>query len=164
VRIWISAVARAPLFTPSYVAQLDAFAFFTFGLLILRYYGPTHGQSVCTTCHTFLYSNKLENDVFDDIDDEGNVELASVEQDRDAENSESDRDSGNDEPSYYVYAARGAAANIVERQQPQEDKNSDTDQGANFVRVELDKEDHHLMCKFLSSFKIHSLCSNFNHF
>ena len=43
------------------------------------YYGPAHGQSVCPTCHAFLYAN--------DLDLEVNVELASVE--RDGEDSDS---------------------------------------------------------------------------
>jgi len=61
------------------------------------YYGPAHGQSVCPTCHAFLYAN--------DLDLEVNVELASVE--RDGEDSDSDHDSGNDEPEFLL---RGAAA------------------------------------------------------
>ena len=44
------------------------------------YYGPAHGQSVCATCHAFLYAN--------DLDLEVNVQLASVERDGD------DSDSG----------------------------------------------------------------------
>ena len=43
------------------------------------YYGPAHGQSVCATCHAFLYAN--------DLDLEVNVQLASVE--RDGEDSDS---------------------------------------------------------------------------
>ena len=65
------------------------------------YYGPAHGQSVCATCHAFLYAN--------DLDLEVNVQLASVE--REGDDSDSDHDSGNDEPQEYL---RGAAANIVE--------------------------------------------------
>jgi hypothetical protein len=135
--------------------------FVLIGHSILRYYGPSHGQSVCATCHAFLYAN--------DLDAEVNVQLASVE--RDGETSDSDRDSGNDEPNDYFYAARGAAANNVERQQSREDQNPDADQadqGANFVRFEdqgrpeLDEEDPPLipmykgfMCKMiLSRFKI----------
>lgn len=48
------------------------------------YYGPAHGQSVCATCHAFLYAN--------DLDLEVNVQLASVERE---DNSDSDHDSGN---------------------------------------------------------------------
>ncbi len=64
------------------------------------YYGAAHGQSVCPTCHAFLYAN--------DLDAEVNVQLASVE--REGDDSDSDRDSGNEEPIEFVYAsARGAS-------------------------------------------------------
>ena len=49
------------------------------------YYGPAHGQSVCPTCHAFLYAN--------DLDLEVNVELASVE--RDGEDSDSGKNKKN---------------------------------------------------------------------
>lgn len=75
------------------------------------YYGPAHGQSVCATCHAFLYAN--------DLDAEVNVQLASVE--RDGEHSDSDHDSGNDEPNDFFYRG-GAGANNVERQYSREDQ------------------------------------------
>ena len=56
------------------------------------YYGPAHGQSVCATCHAFLYAN--------DLDQEVNLQLASVEHESD---SDSDHDSGNDEPQEFLF-------------------------------------------------------------
>ena len=64
---------------------------------------------MCSTCHAFLYAN--------DLDAEVNVQLASVE--RDGEHSDSDHDSGNDEPNEFFY--RGAAAiNLEQRMLGQE--------------------------------------------
>ena len=56
------------------------------------YYGPAHGQAVCATCHAFLYAN--------DLDQEVNLQLASVERESD---SDSDHDSGNDEPQEFLF-------------------------------------------------------------
>ena len=64
------------------------------------YYGPAHGQSVCPTCHAFLYAN--------DLDLEVNVQLASVERESD---SDSDHDSGNDEPQEFLLRATGGNNN-----------------------------------------------------
>lgn len=64
------------------------------------YYGAAHGQSVCATCHAFLYAN--------DLDLEVNVQLASVE--RDGDHSDSDHDSGNDEPQDFLSRTASGAA------------------------------------------------------
>ena len=85
------------------------------------YYGPAHGQSVCATCHAFLYAN--------DLDQEVNLQLASVERESD---SDSDHDSGNDEPQEFLFknsvlappvAIEGAVG--VERKDPQNEASAE---------------------------------------
>ena len=72
------------------------------------YYGPAHGQSVCATCHAFLYAT--------DLDQEVNEQLASVEHESD---SDSDHDSGNDEPQEFLFKNANLVGAVgVERNKP----------------------------------------------
>ena len=63
------------------------------------YYGQSHGQPVCLTCHAFLYASGLDAE---------NVNLQLMSEEREDDN-DSDRDSGNEEPNelFYVAAAAG---------------------------------------------------------
>jgi len=54
------------------------------------YYGPCFGESVCATCHAFLYASQLEQELHPEALTEEQAE------------SDDDCDSGNDEPSDYV--------------------------------------------------------------
>ena len=73
------------------------------------YYGSSHGQPVCPTCHAFLYAN--------DIDEEVNLQLLSEER-RQRNGDDSDRDSGNEEMD--AAGAGGAAQLPLQAQEPRE--------------------------------------------
>lgn len=72
------------------------------------YYGPAFGQPVCPTCHAFLYANVHDAEI--------NLQLMSEE--RHGDESDSDRDSGNDEPNENV--PEGSAAAEKQMKEPQE--------------------------------------------
>ena len=57
------------------------------------YYGPCFNEPVCSTCHAFLYANDLDHEV-----QVQHMTQHNEEDDPSADGSESDRDSGNEEP------------------------------------------------------------------